>query len=72
MTGPGVFHGGLVFGSQNPGDNVMTDTNLLPYPRPPPGCSRYPVSLHISDFHFLLCYEDRLVAVSLLLSFCCS
>ena len=32
LIGPGVYHGNLVFGSQNAGENVMTDMSLLPYP----------------------------------------
>ncbi len=54
MTGPGVFQGELLFGSQSKGDSVTTDTTLVPYPRdagaPPPT----PLSMALTEFHFLL------------------
>lgn len=67
LTGPGIYHGSLVFGSQNPGDSVMADTQLLPYPWCDEARQRRlgsPLSLVLSEFHFLLLYEDRFVAVS--------
>jgi hypothetical protein len=63
MTGPGIFYGDLVFGSQNPGDNVMTDTALLPYPDIP-GTRLDPISLVLTDFHYLMLYSDRFQALS--------
>jgi len=41
-----------VFGSQGRGDNVMTDTQLLPYP----SVGNSPAALAITEFHFLLLY----------------
>jgi hypothetical protein len=67
LTGPGIFHGNLVFGSQNPHDSVMTDTQLLPYPDAPVRAGsppKVPVSITMTEFHFLLLYEDRFVAIS--------
>jgi hypothetical protein len=66
LTGPGIYHGSLVFGSQNPGDSVMADTQLLPYPYDESRQRRLasPLSLVLSEFHFLLLYEDRFIAVS--------
>jgi len=76
LTGPGIFYGELVFGSQNPGDSVISESSLLTYPRTtntdnnsnrnqnmiPP--STNPLALVITEFHFLLLYEDKLQAVS--------
>eukprot|EP01116_Phalansterium_solitarium_P021883 TRINITY_DN700_c0_g2_i4.p1 TRINITY_DN700_c0_g2~~TRINITY_DN700_c0_g2_i4.p1 ORF type:complete len:1144 (-),score=456.35 TRINITY_DN700_c0_g2_i4:184-3615(-) len=36
LTGQGILYGDLIFGSQNAGDTVTTDTALLAYPPPPP------------------------------------
>lgn len=67
LTGVGLFHGKLSFGSQTVGDSVCTDTTLLPYPPPkqlPPGAvGRPPLSLRTTEFHFLLVFEDRFVAI---------
>jgi hypothetical protein len=30
LLGPGIYHGQLVFGSQNPGDSVIDQAQLLP------------------------------------------
>jgi hypothetical protein len=62
VIGPGVYYGDLIFGSQNPGDSVITDTSLLPYN---PGESP-PFSLILTEFHVLLLYKDKIQAVSVL------
>ncbi|KAL6061226.1 tethering complex subunit [Balamuthia mandrillaris] len=91
LTGPGIYHGNLVFGSQNPGDSVTIDTRLLPYPArtvddrsavpsgvspiasPPSfeamraaGSPQIPLALILTEFHFLLLYEDKFQAISVL------
>lgn len=64
LTGPGVYHGDLLFGSQNPGDPVMVDTSLLPYPQT--RANELPISLVLTEFHFLFLYSDRIIAISTL------
>lgn len=64
LTEPGLYHGDLVFGSQNPGDKVTTDTSLLPYiKKDPKGIPLPALSITLTEFHFLLLYEDRLQAI---------
>eukprot|EP00026_Physarum_polycephalum_P001709 Phypoly_transcript_01711.p1 GENE.Phypoly_transcript_01711~~Phypoly_transcript_01711.p1 ORF type:complete len:601 (+),score=99.91 Phypoly_transcript_01711:237-1805(+) len=64
LTEPGLYHGDLVFGSQNPGDKVTTDTSLLPYlKKDPRGVPLPPLSTTLTEFHFLLLYEDELQAI---------
>ena len=48
LTGPGIYHGDLIFGSQNPGDSVMTDTTLLPYPSSNANDANVKVRIHFS------------------------
>eukprot|EP00163_Fabomonas_tropica_P023207 TRINITY_DN40509_c0_g1_i1.p1 TRINITY_DN40509_c0_g1~~TRINITY_DN40509_c0_g1_i1.p1 ORF type:complete len:911 (+),score=256.88 TRINITY_DN40509_c0_g1_i1:23-2734(+) len=64
LTGPGVYHGALLFGSQNAGDKVVTDPALLAYPTRNQYTAAPPVSLAVTEFHFLLAYRDRFVAIS--------
>lgn len=83
LTGPGIFHGELLFGSQSKGvteivvpvllmsvvgcvcvgDSVMIDTTLLPYPSDNNNSSNStpntPLSLALTEFHFLLIDPER-------------
>ncbi len=59
LTGPGIYYGDLIFGSQVPGESVMTDTSLLPYPNP----DVYPISFILTEFHFILLYPDKIQAI---------
>ena len=59
LTGPGIYYGDLIFGSQIPGESVMTDTSLLPYPN----SDIPPLSLVLTEFHFLLLYSDKIQAI---------
>lgn len=75
MTGPGVFQGELLFGSQNKGDSVTTDTTLVLYPRDSAasgggggGSSAAaapvaPLSMALTEFHFLLLDSAKFRAV---------
>ncbi|KAI9491455.1 Pep3/Vps18/deep orange family-domain-containing protein [Zychaea mexicana] len=69
LTGPGIYHGDLVFGSQNVGDSVIDNVQLLQYPATPSEdeSSRFvteiPISVAITEFHFILLYKDRIRAV---------
>ena len=62
LTGPGVFHGSLRYGSaqQAAEDPVMTDTLLLPYPDP----REAPRSIVLTEFHIMLLYGQRFQAVN--------
>eukprot|EP01094_Clydonella_sp_ATCC50884_P020588 TRINITY_DN4318_c0_g1_i1.p1 TRINITY_DN4318_c0_g1~~TRINITY_DN4318_c0_g1_i1.p1 ORF type:complete len:849 (+),score=315.48 TRINITY_DN4318_c0_g1_i1:254-2800(+) len=64
LTGPGVFHGALVFGSQNSGEDVMADTDLMPYPLTREQEGTTPVDLVVTEFHYLILYDSMLQAVS--------
>lgn len=59
------YYGDLVFGSQNPGDKVTTDTDILSYiKKDGRGFPQAPLSITLTEFHFLLLYEDRLQVCS--------
>eukprot|EP01113_Clastostelium_recurvatum_P023090 TRINITY_DN2761_c0_g1_i3.p1 TRINITY_DN2761_c0_g1~~TRINITY_DN2761_c0_g1_i3.p1 ORF type:complete len:987 (-),score=308.24 TRINITY_DN2761_c0_g1_i3:8-2968(-) len=65
LTGPGIFHGGITYGSQNPGDTVTTDTQLLPFPeRDSRGMPIPPLSIDMTEFHFLILYEHKFIVIS--------
>eukprot|EP01102_Stenamoeba_stenopodia_P010615 TRINITY_DN321_c1_g3_i2.p1 TRINITY_DN321_c1_g3~~TRINITY_DN321_c1_g3_i2.p1 ORF type:complete len:980 (-),score=215.52 TRINITY_DN321_c1_g3_i2:2222-5161(-) len=64
LTGVGLYHGTLLFASQSAGDLVSSDTQLLSYPSKVPGVlPKPPVALSITEFHFLLLFEDRFMAI---------
>jgi hypothetical protein len=52
----------LIFGSQNPGESVVQDASLLSYvdPKDPP------ISLVLTEFHYLLLYSTKIQAISVL------
>ncbi|GAA5878842.1 hypothetical protein JCM1840_000732 [Sporobolomyces johnsonii] len=81
MTGPGIYHGTLVFPSSStelhPGDGIIDSASLVPYPpdaspssagSPPGGDDRtsLPISMALTDWHFILLYEDKIRAIDLL------
>ncbi|CEG75452.1 hypothetical protein RMATCC62417_10489 [Rhizopus microsporus] len=69
LTGPGIYHGSLVFGSQNKGDSVIDDVQLLQYPATPSDDDfrkpviDIPISVALTEFHFILLYKDRVRAI---------
>ncbi|CAG8467025.1 8972_t:CDS:10 [Ambispora gerdemannii] len=69
LTGPGIYHGSLVFGSQGVGDSVIDSAQLLPYPATPSEIdpsvlvSEIPLSITLTEFHFILLYKDRIRAI---------
>ncbi|KAM3584072.1 tethering complex subunit [Umbelopsis sp. WA50703] len=68
LTVPGIYHGSLVFGSQNPGEHVIDNAQLLQYPTNPaesdePQLDFVPLSIAMTEFHFILMYKDRLRAI---------
>jgi len=62
----GVFCGNLVFGSQNPGEEVFghSDTDLLLYPPGAGGDVTPATALVLTEFYFVLLFPTRLVAIS--------
>ncbi|CAG8443951.1 10866_t:CDS:10 [Ambispora leptoticha] len=69
LTGPGIYHGSLVFGSQEIGDSVIDSAQLLPYPATPSETdssalvSESPLSITLTEFHFILLYKERIRAI---------
>eukprot|EP00002_Diphylleia_rotans_P023649 TRINITY_DN4651_c0_g1_i3.p1 TRINITY_DN4651_c0_g1~~TRINITY_DN4651_c0_g1_i3.p1 ORF type:complete len:921 (+),score=186.87 TRINITY_DN4651_c0_g1_i3:58-2820(+) len=63
LTEPGIYHGNLVFGSQNPGDSVCTDNQLLQFPNTE-SATLIPISMLLTEWHFILLYPDRFQAIS--------
>ncbi|RCH94208.1 hypothetical protein CU098_004601, partial [Rhizopus stolonifer] len=69
LTGPGIYHGALVYGSQNVGDSVIDDVQLLQYPATPSDdesgqlVTEIPISVALTEFHFVLLYQDRVRAI---------
>ncbi|KAF9207124.1 hypothetical protein BGZ49_001112 [Haplosporangium sp. Z 27] len=67
LTGPGIYHGNLVFGSQN--DSVIDSPHLLPYPATRldmdvSAFSEVPISIALTEFHFILLYKERIRAIN--------
>ncbi|CAG8446869.1 13007_t:CDS:10, partial [Dentiscutata heterogama] len=66
---PGIYHGSLVFGSQ---DHVIDSAKLLPYPSIPSEndpstlITECPLSIALTEFHFILLYKERVRAICLL------
>ncbi|CAI2181674.1 1175_t:CDS:10 [Funneliformis geosporum] len=69
LTGPGIYHGSLVFGSQDVGDSVIDSAKLLPYPTTPSDndtsttSTEVPLSFALTEFHFILLYKERVKAI---------
>ncbi|ORX53539.1 hypothetical protein DM01DRAFT_1046133 [Hesseltinella vesiculosa] len=69
LTGPGVYRGDLVFGSQNVGDSVIDNVQLLPYPTSatdddgPQVTPDFPLAMALTEFHYILLYKDRVRAI---------
>eukprot|EP00727_Mastigamoeba_balamuthi_P004186 m51a1_g13765 putative vacuolar protein sorting-associated protein 18 homolog (977) ;mRNA; r:253137-257178 len=64
LTGPGVLHGTLSFGSQFPGDSVAQENDWLMYSSYPQLGSSPVVSLAMTEFHYLVLCEGTLLAVN--------
>ncbi|KAI8059195.1 Pep3/Vps18/deep orange family-domain-containing protein [Gongronella butleri] len=69
LTGPGIYRGDLVFGSQNVGDSVIDNVQLLPYPTMAADDDAqqidtdYPLAVTLTEFHYILLYKDRVRAI---------
>lgn len=59
----GIYHGILNFESNS--DELIDAAQLLPYPSSSSedGTPELPISIALTNFHFLLLYKDRLVGV---------
>ncbi|GAA5965015.1 hypothetical protein JCM8115_005683 [Rhodotorula mucilaginosa] len=73
MTGPGVYHGNLVFpppsSDLQPGDAVIDSASLIPYPLDSSGtfsAEEQPLSMALTEHHFVLLYSDKICAVDIL------
>lgn len=75
LAGPGVYHGFLSFGAQEVGDSVIDSANLLPYPavaldedvegmNAGGTVAEIPLSISLTEFHFILLYRDRVMGIS--------
>ncbi|KZT41330.1 hypothetical protein SISSUDRAFT_1042912 [Sistotremastrum suecicum HHB10207 ss-3] len=71
LTAPGIYHGTLNFTSGV--DDFIDGAQLMPFPTlsptddtPPqsPTTTPVPLSIAVTEFHFILLYYDRVVAVS--------
>ncbi|KAN0063802.1 tethering complex subunit [Thecaphora frezii] len=77
LTGPGVYHGLVSYSDQDVGDSVIDSANLLPYPAVAlegsgdggdgsggQTIAEIPLSIALTEFHFILLYQDRVMAIS--------
>ncbi|KAG8941810.1 hypothetical protein FRC03_003937, partial [Tulasnella sp. 419] len=63
LTGSGIYHGMLTLPPSS--DTLIDSASLLPYPLPPHGSgSEPPISICLTEFHFVILYRDRICAVS--------
>ncbi|KAI8078651.1 Pep3/Vps18/deep orange family-domain-containing protein [Halteromyces radiatus] len=69
LTSPGIYHGDLIFGSQNVGDSVIDNVQLVQYPSVQSDdeagqlVMEFPISVALTEFHFILLYKDRMRAI---------
>lgn len=78
VSGPGIYHGTLVFPSASndlhPGDGVIDSASLVPYPSDQTAShsesneqpANLPISMALTEWHFILLYEDKVRAIDLL------
>ncbi|THH06935.1 hypothetical protein EW145_g3730 [Phellinidium pouzarii] len=71
MTGQGIYHGMMNLSSNS--DNFLDSAQLLPYPAsdvqvgsPKRGAqsAMNPISISLTEFHFVLLYKDRVVGIN--------
>ncbi|KAI9094312.1 Pep3/Vps18/deep orange family-domain-containing protein [Phlyctochytrium arcticum] len=80
MTAAGLYCGDMSFGSQSIGDSLTNNAQLLPYPQgtkreehgspsdQPYPTSDYPLSINVTEFHYLLLYNHSLKGINILTS----
>jgi len=63
LVGPGLYHGNLVYSSQQRGETLTRDCTFLPYSLPAAE-HKPPIAVLMTEFHFLLLYEHTLQCVN--------
>ena len=53
----GIYHGGLNLKENS--DDFIDSAQLLPYPSP----EAFPLSMSLTEFHFVLLYKDRVTGI---------
>ncbi|GAA5891146.1 hypothetical protein JCM6882_006439 [Rhodosporidiobolus microsporus] len=75
MTGPGIYHAHLSFPPSDlpAGEGIIDTASLIPYPSFPSSLSSSndegidaPLSMALTEHHFVLLYRERVVAVDIL------
>ncbi|KAI9293383.1 hypothetical protein K502DRAFT_293809 [Neoconidiobolus thromboides FSU 785] len=59
LTGAGIYYGDFIFGSQEKGGNLIENGQLIPYPN-----QEIPLSISLTEFHIILLYEEKIMAIS--------
>jgi hypothetical protein len=68
-AGPGIYHGNLNFESTT--DDLIDAAQLFPYPsfssspssQPGTDTAEVPISIALTEFHFLILFRNRIVGV---------
>ncbi|KAF9455054.1 hypothetical protein P691DRAFT_691384 [Macrolepiota fuliginosa MF-IS2] len=62
MTAAGIYHGSLKIDTES--EDHIDNAQLLPYPSLLGlGANDFPMSLSLTEFHFLLLYKDRVIGI---------
>lgn len=61
MTGLGIFHGNLNF--QSTSDDFIDAADVLPYPPSITDGVETPLSIALTEFHYMVLYRDRIVGI---------
>ncbi|TFK36843.1 DigA protein [Crucibulum laeve] len=61
MTSPGIYHGTLSL--ETPSEDAIDAAQLLPYSATQGEKPEFPISLALTEFHFVLLYKDRVIGV---------
>ena len=65
LVGVGIFHGELIFGAQNAFDRVTAYETLTQFPSSSKSKERFtPLSILITDFHWIVLYSTKIQAIS--------
>ncbi|TPX36548.1 hypothetical protein SmJEL517_g01238 [Synchytrium microbalum] len=67
LTAPGIYFGNFVFGSQNVGDSIIDNAQLLPYQHGDNDETFIPpTSIALTEFHFIVLIQNKVQAVCIL------